>query len=207
LLIVGLLLFIPAGSLQFWNAWLFIGALFIPMLVFGCVLIWKNPELMEKRLNTREKEHAQRSVIALSAAIFLGGLIIAGLDFRFQWLPLPLWIPITATVLFLIAFMLYGEVLRENAYLSRTVEVQEGQKVINTGLYGVVRHPMYLATLLLFLSMPIMLGSAFSFLLFLIYPALLVKRIRNEEDVLKTGLEGYEEYTQRIKYRLIPLVW
>ncbi|MDR0949410.1 MAG: isoprenylcysteine carboxylmethyltransferase family protein [Lachnospiraceae bacterium] len=177
------------------------------MLVFGCVLIWKNPELMEKRLNTREKEHAQRSVIALSAAIFLGGLIIAGLDFRFQWLPLPLWIPITATVLFLIAFMLYGEVLRENAYLSRTVEVQEGQKVINTGLYGVVRHPMYLATLLLFLSMPIMLGSAFSFLLFLIYPALLVKRIRNEEDVLKTGLEGYEEYTQRIKYRLIPLVW
>jgi protein-S-isoprenylcysteine O-methyltransferase Ste14 len=207
LLIVGLLLFIPAGSLQFWNAWLFIAALFVPMLVVGCVLIWKNPELMEKRLNTREKEPAQRSVVTLSAIMFLGGFIIAGLDFKFKWLPLPLWIPIAATVVFLIAFILYGEVLRENAYLSRTVEVQENQKVIDTGLYGVVRHPMYFATLLLFLSMPIMLGSALSFLMFLIYPALLVKRIRNEEDVLKDGLKGYEEYTRRIKYRLIPLVW
>ncbi|MDR1002797.1 MAG: isoprenylcysteine carboxylmethyltransferase family protein [Oscillospiraceae bacterium] len=207
LLIVSLLLFVPAGTLRFWNAWLLIAALFVPMFVAGGVLIFKNPKLMEKRLNSSEKEPAQKGVIALSAVMFLGGFIVAGLDFRFKWLPLPLWLVVGATVVFLFAYILYAEVLRENTYLSRTVEVQENQKVVDTGLYALVRHPMYLATLLLFLSMPIMLGSALSFLLFLIYPALLVKRIRNEEEVLKAGLEGYEEYTQRVKYRLIPMVW
>lgn len=207
LLLLGLLLFIPAGTFLYWNALLLIAALFFPMILVGVVLFVKNPMLLEKRLNTTEKEPAQRLVIMLSAVMFLGGFIIAGLDFRFQWLPVPLGVVIAATVIFLLAYAMHAEVLRENMYLSRTVEVQKGQKVVDTGLYGVVRHPMYTATLFLFLSMPLILGSFISFLFFLLYPILLVRRIKNEEKVLELGLEGYTQYKQRVKYRLIPFIW
>ncbi len=207
LLLLGLLLFIPAGTFLYWNALLLIAALFFPMILVGVVLFVKNPMLLEKRLNTTEKEPAQRLVIMLSAVMFLGGFIIAGLDFRFQWLPVPLGVVIAATVIFLLAYAMHVEVLRENMFLSRTIEVQKGQKVVDTGLYGVVRHPMYTATLFLFLSMPLILGSFISFLFFLLYPILLVRRIKNEEKVLELGLEGYTQYKQRVKYRLIPFIW
>lgn len=207
LLLLGLLLFIPAGTFLYWNALLLIAALFFPMILVGVVLFVENPMLLEKRLNTTEKEPAQRLVIMLSVVMFLGGFIIAGLDFRFQWLPVPLGVVIAATVIFLLAYAMHVEVLRENMFLSRTIEVQKGQKVVDTGLYGVVRHPMYTATLFLFLSMPLILGSFISFLFFLLYPILLVRRIKNEEKVLELGLEGYTQYKQRVKYRLIPFIW
>lgn len=206
-LVLALLLFIPAGTLNYWNAWLLMGILFIPMLIAGIVLMLKNPELLRKRLNVKEKETEQKSVIMLSVLMFVCGFVVAGMDYRFNWLVLPKWIVILATVIFLLAYLLFAEVLRENTYLSRTVEVQQGQKVIDTGLYGIVRHPMYLATLLLFLSMPLVLGSFFSFIIFLIYPVIMIKRIKNEEQILEDGLAGYIEYKKRIKYRVIPFIW
>lgn len=207
LLLVGILLFLPAGSFRYLNGWLFIGLLFLPMLLLGTVLLIKAPDLLEKRLNAKEEEAAQKAVVALSALLFVGGFVVAGLDFRFGWSHVPLWAVILASVILLASYALYGEVMRENAYLSRTVEVQENQKVVDTGLYGVVRHPMYAVTLLLFLAIPVVLGSWWSLLCFLPYVAVLVVRIRNEERVLEEGLEGYAEYKKRVKYRLLPFVW
>lgn len=207
LLMIGILLFIPAGTIYFWNAWLLMGLLFVPMLFVGIVLFVKAPELLAKRLNSQEKENEQKQVIGWSLLIFIGGFVIAGLDFRFEWARFADWIVIVASVIFVVAYGLYAEVMRENAYLSRTVEVQEGQTVISTGLYGIVRHPMYFATVLLFLSIPLVLGSYIGFIIFLVYPFLLVKRIRNEEKVLEEGLEGYREYKEKVKYRMIPFIW
>lgn len=205
--LVGLLIFLPAGTVRYWNGWLLMGLLFIPMFFAGIVMMFKNPELLKKRLNSRETQAEQSLVIQLSGLMFICGFVLAGLNFRFGWLILPDWAVWTAVVLFLLAYLLYAEVLRENAYLSRTVEVQEGQRVIDTGLYGVVRHPMYAATLFLFLSMPLVLGSPLSFAVFLAYPFIIARRIRNEEQVLERGLEGYAAYKQRIKYRVIPFLW
>lgn len=207
LFIVSLLLFLPAGSIYYWNAWIFMGVLFVPMFAIGIILLIKSPELLAKRLNTKEKEVEQKQVILLSLFMFTGGFIVAALDFRYGWSKLTDGIIITAVVIFLISYALYAEVMRENAYLSRTVEVQENQKVINTGLYGIVRHPMYMATITLFLSIPLILGSIYAFIIFLIYPLLITKRIKNEEAVLKEGLDGYIEYTKKVKYRLIPYIW
>lgn len=206
-ILMGLLLFLPAGTVHYWNAWLLLAILFLPMLVVGIVLMRKAPDLLRKRLNTKETESDQITVIIGSSAMFVSGFILAGLDFRFGWLPLPRWVSIAAAVVFLIAYALYVEVLRENAYLSRTVEIQENQKVIDTGLYGIVRHPLYSVTLPLFLSIPLVLGSLISLVVFLFYPFLIAKRIRNEEQVLEAGLEGYTEYKTRVKYRIIPFIW
>ena len=205
--VIAFLLFASSGTLEYWNAWLFMGMFFIPMLVVGIVLIVKNPDLLRKRLNAKEKEAEQKRVLMLGGAMFFCGFIVAGLDYRFGWVDLPTWVSIIAAIIFLLAYVMYAEVLRENTYLSRTVEVQEHQKVIDTGLYAIVRHPMYSATIFLFLSMPLVLGSLFAFLVFLIYPILLVKRIKNEEHVLEEGLEGYSDYKKRVKYRVIPFVW
>ncbi len=207
LILVGALLFLPAGSLEYMNGWLFISLLFIPMLILGSVLFVKAPELLEKRLNVKEKEGTQKGVVAVSALLFLVGFVVAGLDFRFGWSAVPLPVVIVASVILLLSYALYGEVMRENAYLSRTVEVQENQKVIDTGLYGVVRHPMYAVTVWLFLSIPVVLGSLWSLLCFLPYVLVIVIRIRNEEKVLEEGLEGYKEYRKKVKYRLFPFVW
>ncbi len=207
LILVGLLVFLPAGTLKFFNGWLFMGILFVPMFVAGIVMMLKNPQLLEKRLNAKEKEDEQSLVIKLSGLMFLGGFIVAGLDFRFGWCVLPKGVVITASVIFILAYILYAEVLRENTYLSRTIEVQENQKVIDTGLYGIVRHPMYFATVLLFLAMPLVLGSVYSFVIFLVYPFIIAKRIKNEEEVLERELEGYAEYKQKVKYRMIPFIW
>ncbi len=207
ILLLSGLLFVPAGTLRYPNAWLLFTILFIPMLAAGTVLMIRNPGLLRKRLQTKEKEAGQRFVILSGALMFICGLTVAGLDYRFHWSVLPEWLVITAAAVFLSAYLLYAEVLRENAYLSRTVEIQEDQKVIDTGLYGIVRHPMYASTILLFLSMPLVLGSFYSFLIFLIYPVIIVKRIKNEEQVLEKGLQGYAGYKNRIKYRLIPFVW
>ena len=207
LILVGLPLFLSAGSFAYWNAWLFMGILFIPMFIAGLILTKKNPYLLEKRLNAKEEQSEQKTVIALSGIMFLLGFVLAGLDYRFQWIKLPEWLVIVGAVVFLIAYGLYAEVLRENTYLSRTIEVQENQKVIDTGLYGIVRHPMYAVTLLLFLSMPIVLGSVISFIVFLAYPFIIAGRIKNEEKVLEEGLAGYKEYKQKVKYRLVPFIW
>lgn len=207
LLMIGVLLFLPAGTFAYWNAWLFIALLFIPMFCLGIVLFIKAPVLLEKRLKSKEKETTQKEVILLSLFVFVGGFVIAALDYRFQWSVLPNWLVGIASVVLLISYGLYAEVMRENAYLSRTVEIQENQKVVDTGLYGIVRHPMYFATTLLFLSFPVVLGSGISFLIFCLFPCLLVKRIKNEEKVLEEGLEGYKEYKQKVKYRMIPFVW
>lgn len=205
--VIGILLFLPAGSFQYWNAWLFMGILFVPMFLAGIVLMFKNPVLLRKRLQAKEQQKEQSLVIKLSGLMFLAGFVIAGLNFRFQWIVLPDQVVWTGAVLFLLSYLLYAEVLRENTYLSRTVEVQEEQKVIDTGLYGIVRHPMYSATLILFLSMPIVLGSIISFVIFLTYPVIIAKRIRNEEEVLAKELDGYAVYREKVKYRLIPFVW
>ena len=207
LVMVALLLFVPAGSLAYPNGWLFISLLFIPMLVLGLVLLFKAPELLEKRLNAKEEQGEQRKVVGLSALLFLAGFVTAALDFRFGWSQLPGWLVLAASVILLLSYGMYAEVMRENAYLSRTVEIQENQKVIDTGLYGIIRHPMYTSTILLFLSIPLVLGSGIAFLLFLAYPVLIAKRIRNEEQVLEEGLAGYREYKQKVKYRLIPFIW
>ena len=207
MLLMGLVLFLPAGTWRYPGGWLFCGLLFVPMLVLGAVLLWKAPELLEKRLNTKETEKAQIAVVTAAALLFIAAFVAAGLDFRYGWTRVPTWLVIGAAVLQLLAYALYGEVMRENAYLSRTVEVQENQKVIDTGLYGIVRHPMYTATILLFLAMPLVLGSWISFGIMLLYPLIILLRIRNEEKVLEAGLEGYREYKQKVRYRLIPFLW
>lgn len=207
LALVMLLLFVPAGTMRYPRGWLLIGILFLPMFLVGLVMMKRDPERLEKRLNVKEKESEQRSVILFSGIMFLAAFVFAGLSFRFRWRMLPLPASIAVAVLFLAAYALYGEVLRENAYLSRTVEIQEDQRVIDAGLYGIVRHPMYMATVLLFLSMPLVLGSVISFLIMLFYLPIIVKRIRNEERVLEEGLAGYREYKDRVRYRLIPFIW
>jgi protein-S-isoprenylcysteine O-methyltransferase Ste14 len=206
-ILIGALVFIPAGTLGFWNGWLFLGILFIPMFFAGIVLMFKNPDLLRKRLNAKEDEQQQKAVLALSGIMFLSAFIVAGLNFRFGWLILPKWAVIIGAVVFLLAYLMYAEVLRENAYLSRTVEIQENQKVVDTGLYGVVRHPMYCSTLFLFLSMGIVLGSVFSFLILLCYIPIIALRIKNEEKVLEQGLDGYSEYKTKVKYKVIPFIW
>lgn len=205
--VIGVLLFLPAGTLDYPNAWLFMAILFIPMFLAGVVMMIKNPGLLKKRLNAKEKQTEQQLVVKLSGLMFAAGFIIAGLDFRFRWIVLPGWLSWAAAAVFLLSYLFYAEVLRENTYLSRTVEVQENQKVIDTGIYGIVRHPMYSATLILFLSMPLVLGSVISFVVFLTYPAIIVKRIRNEEKVLEAELQGYAEYKKKVRYRLIPFIW
>ena len=207
LLLVGALIFLPAGSFAYWQGWLLIGILFVPMFAAGLVMMAKNPELLRKRLNAKEEETEQKQVIAFSGLMFLAAFILAGLNWRFRWLLLPDWAVWAAAVVFLLAYLLYAEVLRENTYLSRTIEVQENQKVVDTGLYGIVRHPMYAVTVLLFLAMPLVLASPISFAVMLAYLPLIVKRIRNEEEILERGLEGYAEYKKRVKYRLIPGIW
>ncbi len=207
LALAGVLLFVPAGTLGYWQAWLLIGILFVPMFIAGLVMMKKCPDLLRKRLNVREEQAEQKTVILLSGLMFLAAFVAAGLNFRFNWRVLPSWVSWASAAVFLLAYALYAEVLRENAYLSRTVEVQENQKVIDTGLYGVVRHPMYMTTLLLFLAMPLILGSAFSFVITLAYIPIIAKRIRNEEEVLERGLAGYAEYKQRVRYKVIPFIW
>ena len=205
--LVGLLIFLPAGTFSFFNGWLLMGILFIPMFLAGIIMMFKNPELLKSRLTAKENSKEQNFVVKLSGLMFLAGFIIAGFGFRFQWYVLPKGVVIGAAAVFLIAYILYAEVLRENAYLSRTIEVYDNQKVIDTGLYGIVRHPMYSATLLLFLAMPIVLGSIYSFLIFLLYPLIIAKRIKHEEKFLEEKLDGYRDYKQKVKYRLIPLIW
>ncbi len=207
IVLVGVLIFIPAGTLSFFNGWLLMGILFVPMFLAGIVMMLKNPDLLKKRLGMKEQQPKQKLVVKLSILMFLTGFIVAGLGFRFSWYLLPRSVSFFAVAVFLVGYILYAEVLRENTYLSRTIEVQENQKVIDTGLYGVVRHPMYSATLLLFLSMPIVLGSLYSFLIFLMYPFIIVKRVKYEEAMLKKELKGYCAYTQRVQYRLIPFIW
>lgn len=205
--LVGLLIFVPAGSLGYWNGWLLMAILFIPMFIGGIILMVANPELLRKRLNAKEKESEQKTVILFSGVMFLCGFVLAGFNYRFGWITMPKWSAIAAGVVFLFAYAMYAEVLRENAYLSRTIEVQENQRVIDTGLYGVVRHPMYSMTVFLFLSMPLVLGSPLTFVVFLVYPFILAKRIQNEEQVLERELEGYADYKNQVKYKMLPFIW
>lgn len=205
--IICLLLFIPANTIHYWNAWFLMGLLFIPMFIAGIIMMIKSPDLLKKRLNMKEKENKQKQVVLLSGIMFLLGFIIAGLNYRYSWIVLPNYVVLISSFIFLLAYILYAEILRENAYLSRTIEVQENQKVIDTGLYGLVRHPMYATTILLFLSMPLILGSIFSFIIFLIYPFIIVKRIKNEEEILEKDLQRYVEYKNKVKYKLIPFIW
>ena len=204
---MGAMLFLPAGGFHYTNGWLFLGLLFVPMAIMGIVLFFKSPDLLKKRLNAKEKEATQKGVIAFSALMFPVGFILSAFDFRYSWSSVPMPIVIIASLLFLIGYAMYGEVMRENAYLSRTIEVQQGQKVIDTGLYGAVRHPMYLATFLMFLPMPLILGSFWGLIPFAFYPVLIVIRILNEEQVLARELDGYTNYMKKVKYRLIPFIW
>lgn len=206
-ILVGILLFVPAGTLNYWNAWLFMGILFVPMLIAGIILMFKNPMLLKSRLDVKEKEKDQKYVILYSGLMFLSGFIIAGLNYRFSWIIIPNIIVIISLILFVISYILYAEVLRENTYLSRTIKVQENQKVVDTGFYSIVRHPMYSITIILFLTMPLILGSIISFIIFLVYPFIIFKRIKNEEMLLEKELKGYTEYKKKVKYRLIPFVW
>ena len=206
-ILVGALIFLPAGTLHFFNGWLLMGILFVPMFVAGLVMMKKNPNLLESRLKAKEEQKDQDLVVKLSGLMFLAGFIVAGLDYRFGWYPLPKTVVIIAAVIFVISYVLYAEVLRENTYLSRTIEVKENQKVVDTGLYGIVRHPMYSVTLVLFLSMPLVLGSLFAFVIFLVYPFIIAKRILGEEAFLQKELPGYEEYLKKVKWRLLPFVW
>ena len=206
-LLVGTLIFLPAGTLRFAGGWLLMAILFVPMFAAGLVMLAKDPELLRRRLDAKEKEREQSLVVKLSGLMFILGFVVAGLDYRFGWLSLPGWVNVAAAVAFLAAYVLYAEVLRENTYLSRTIRVEEGQKVIDTGLYGIVRHPMYSATLLLFLSMPLVLGSVIALPIFFLYPLLIVKRLRHEEALLEEQLAGYRDYKNRVKYRLIPFIW
>ena len=207
LVIVGLLVFLPAGTFRYPQGWLLMGILFVPMFIAGLIMMKKNPALLKKRLNVKEKETEQKEVILFSGIMFLAAFLAAGFCFRFGWLMLPFPVSVIFAAVFLAAYALYAEVLRENTYLSRTVEVQENQKVIDTGLYGIVRHPMYMATVFLFLAMPLVLGSVISFVIMLCYIPIIVKRIRNEEQVLAKDLPGYEAYRKKVKHRLIPLIW
>lgn len=207
LLLVGLLIFLPAGTLRYPCGWLLIGLLFGPMLAAGFVMLAKSPDFLKKRLDAKEKQTAQKGVLAFSGLMFIAGFVAAGLDFRFGWSQMPTWVVITASVLFLIAYALYAEVMRENAYLSRTIKVEEGQTVVDTGLYGIVRHPMYMVTILLFLMIPLVLGSWYALVAFAFYPAIIIVRLKDEEDLLTRQLPGYCEYKQKVKYRIIPFIW
>lgn len=207
IVLISMLLFLPAGSFAYWQGWVLIGVLFIPMFIAGIIMLIKSPDLLRKRLNAKEKENEQKTVVALSGLLFITSFITAGLSWRFDWWIMPDWSIWVSAVVFIVSYLIYAEVLRENEYLSRTIEVQEGQKVIDTGVYGVVRHPMYMATVLLFLSMPLVLGCPFSFFIMLGYIPLIGKRIRNEEEVLENSLEGYKEYKTRVRYKMIPFVW
>lgn len=204
---VGILIFLPAGTLHYPNGWLLMGILFVPMFLAGIILMAKNPTLLQKRLNAREKQPEQGLVIKLGGLMFIAGFVLAGLSFRFGWVMLPGAVSWVGTALFLLSYLMYGEVLRENTYLSRTVEVQQGQRVIDTGLYGIVRHPMYSVTVIMFLSMPLVLGSGLSFAVFLFYPFIMARRIVNEEALLERELEGYSEYKKKVRYKIIPFVW
>lgn len=206
-ILVGILVFLPAWTINYPNGWLFMGILFIPMFIVGIVLFIKSPFLLEKRLNNKEKQKTQQGVVKLSGLMFLGGFIVSSLDFRFGWSKVPVWVVIVAVGLFLIGYVMYAFVLKQNAYLSRTIKVEANQKVISTGLYGVVRHPMYLATLLMFLPMPLILGSFYGLIAFTLYPVIIVIRLLNEEKVLCCELDGYKEYQDKVKYRLIPFIW
>lgn len=206
-ILVGAFIFLPAYSLNFINGWILMAVLFVPMFIAGIVMMIKNPSLLESRLKAKEKEKTQSIVVKLSGLMFIAGFVLAGLDFRYQWLQLPFFMTIIGAILFLLSYVMYAEVLRENTYLSRTIEVVENQKVIDTKLYGIVRHPMYMATVILFLSIPLILGSLISFFIFLAYPFLIAARILNEEKVLSKELDGYEEYKKKVKYRLIPFIW
>jgi len=207
LLLVGLLIFLPAGTLHYAKGWLLITLLFVPMLIAGFVMLAKSPEFLKKRLDAKEKQATQKGVVAFSGLMFIAGFVVAGLDYRFSWSQMPLPVTIIASVLFLTAYVLYAEVMRENAYLSRTIKVEEGQTVVDTGLYGIVRHPMYAVTILLFLMIPIVLGSWYALIVFAFYPAIIIVRLTDEEDLLTRDLPGYVEYKQKVKYRIIPFVW
>ena len=205
--LVGLLLFLPANTISYWNGWLFMALLFIPMFIAGIIMMIKSPNLLKIRLNAKEKEREQRLVVSLSGLMFLVGFIISGLNYRYGWIKLPNIVIIISSIIFILSYILYAIVLKENAYLSRTIEVQDNQKVIDTGLYGIIRHPMYTATIFLFLSMPLILNSIISFGIFLIYPFIIIKRIKNEEEILEKELKGYKEYKKKVKYKLIPFIW
>ncbi len=207
LIIIGLLIFLPAGTLSYWNGWLFIGLLFIPMFIVGIIMLFKSPELLRSRLNAKEKESEQKEVLVYSAIMFITGFILAGLNYRYKWLELPNIVIIISSILFVIFYLLYGIVLKENAYLLRTIEVKDNQKVIDNGLYRIVRHPMYAITIGLFFMMPLILGSLYSLIVFLLYPPIIIKRIKNEEKVLEKDLKGYLAYEKKVKYRLIPYIW
>ena len=207
LVLVGGLLFIPAGTFDYWNAWLLIGLLFIPMFIVGIILMFKNPDLLKRRLDAKEEEKEQKEVIDLSGLMFVSGFVVAGLNYKYNWITLSNTTVIIASILFGISYILYGEILRENTFLTRTIKVEKNQEVVDTGFYGVVRHPMYAITILLFLSMPIILNSPISFIIFLIYPFIIIKRINNEEKVLTKELKGYKEYKKKVKYKLIPFIW
>ena len=207
LLLVGALIFLPAGTFCYTYGWLLLGLLFGPMLIAGAVMLFKSPDFLKKRLDAKEKQGAQRGVVAFSGLMFIGGFVVAGLDFRFGWSAVPIWVIITASVLFLAAYALYAEVMRENAYLSRTVKVEEGQTVVDTGLYGIVRHPMYAVTILLFLMIPLVLGSWYALIVFAVYPVIIVVRIKHEEELLTRQLPGYDTYKRKVKYRIIPFIW
>ena len=207
LLMVGLLIFLPAGTIAYTYGWLFIGLLFVPMLIAGFVMLAKSPDFLKKRLDVKEKQGTQKGVVALSGLMFIAGFVVAGLDFRFGWSQVPTWVVVTASALFLVAYALYAEVMRENAYLSRAIKVEEGQKVVDTGLYGIVRHPMYAVTILLFLMIPLVLGSWYALIAFAFYPAIIIVRLKDEEELLTKELSGYAEYKRKVKYRIIPFIW
>jgi protein-S-isoprenylcysteine O-methyltransferase Ste14 len=207
LVLVGLLIFLPAGTLSYTKGWLLMVLLFGPMLIAGFVMLFKSPDFLAKRLDAKEKQATQKGVLAFSGLMFIGGFVVAGLDYRFGWSQMPRWVTITASVLFLVSYALYAEVMRENAYLSRTIKVEEGQTVVDTGLYGIVRHPMYMVTILLFLMMPIVLGSWYALIVFAFYPAIIIVRLKDEEDLLTRELPGYAEYKEKVKYRILPFIW
>ena len=207
LLLVGLLIFLPAGTFCYTYGWLFVGLLFVPMLIAGFVMLYKSPEFLKKRLDAKEKQGTQKGVVAISGLMFVAGFVVAGLDFRFGWSDVPTWVVITASVLFLLAYALYAEVMRENAYLSRTIQVEEGQNVVDTGMYGIVRHPMYVVTILLFLMIPLVLGSLYALIAFAFYPAIIIVRLKDEEELLTRELPGYDAYKRKVKYRIIPFIW
>ena len=207
LLLVGLLIFLPAGTLGYTYGWLLVGLLFGPMLIAGFVMLAKSPDFLKKRLDAKEKQGKQKGVLAFSGLMFVAGFVVAGLDYRFGWSKMPMWVTIAASALFLLSYALYAEVMRENAYLSRTVKVEEGQKVVDTGLYGIVRHPMYAVTILLFMAMPLVLGSWYALIAFAFYPAIIIVRLKDEEELLTKELPGYPAYKQKVKYRIIPFIW
>ena len=206
-ILVGLLIFIPAGTFEYFNGWLLMVLLFIPMFIAGIIMVVKSPNLLRSRLNVKERESEQKEVVLLSGFMFLLGFILAGLDYRFGWLEIPNIVVVVASIVFVISYIIYAEVLRENSFLSRTIEVQKEQKLIDTGLYRIVRHPMYTATIFIFLSIPLILGSLISFVIFLVYPFIIIKRLKNEEEVLEKELKGYKEYERKVKYKLIPFIW